>query len=181
MKQVKGSRMVNIVLQIINSERYFSGVTKILKELKDKKIVYVTTNKPYKYILSAAKEVGISTKNLFVIDCISKPLREKTEANQENCIFLDSPEGLTAISLAISESIKLLEGDRILLLDSLSTLLIYNDANTVAKFSNFVINKLRTYDVNAIIFALESDIDKDIIKQVEALADEVKKNGLKGD
>lgn len=90
---------------------------------------------------------------------------------------MESPQSLTYIGIAINESVKRLSGEKVLLLDSLSTLLIYNDANAIAKFSNFLINTMRSLDVDTSILALESDINKDTIKQIESFADEVKRYG----
>ena len=60
------------------------------------------------------------------------------------------------------------------MLDSLSTMLVYNDYRTISKFSNFILNTMRNNEIDTFILALKSDSDKDLIKYVEALADEVK-------
>lgn len=54
-------------------------------------------------------------------------------------------------------------------------MLLNNDANTIGRFSNFIINKMRAADIGTIILALESDIEKDIIHQISSFADEVKR------
>jgi hypothetical protein len=93
----------------------------------------------------------------------------------DNCVFIESPQNLTSISIAISEAVKGLEGKKVLFLDSLSVMLIYNDANTLGKFSSFLLNKMRVSDVDAVVLALGSDMDSKLIKQIEAIVDEVRK------
>lgn len=167
--------MSRITLYILKSERYFEDLIDILKKnIKNKNVIYITTNKPYNHIVSVFKKQGVSNDKILFIDCISKHVGLKEEPI--NAIFVESPQNLTTISIAVNESAKNLSGEKLLLLDSVSTLLIYNDANTIARFANFLINKMRTYSVDTIIFVLESDINKDIIKQIESFADEVIKN-----
>ncbi len=170
--------MVNkTILYILNPENYFGKVIDIFKnELKGKDVVYATTNKPCGHITTLFKEAGIANK-IFFIDCISRSVMgSRTEEEPENCIFIDSPQNITAISIAITKSVENLSGEKNLFVDSLSTMLMYNDANMIGRFSNFFINKMRIAGVDTIILALESDIDKDIIKKIEAFVDEVKKN-----
>lgn len=168
--------MAKIQLQIINPERYFEGIINVIKkEYKTKNIIYVTTNRPFNLIKNSLLGKGINTDKILFVDCISKYIKEKKKTENDNCILIGSPQNLTAISIAVDEATKIIKGKKILLLDSLSVLLIYNDANTISKFSNFLMNKMRASDVDTIVMALESDSDKDVIKQIESFADVVKR------
>lgn len=168
--------MGDIILYILNSEKYFEGVTSIIKnEVGKKNIVYLTTNKPYDFLTNTLKKKNVPADKIFFIDCISKYVGKKITKEPENCVFLESPEDLTTMSISITESVKNLNSPKLLFLDSLSILLIYNDAKTLGKFSNFIMNKMRELDVDTVLLALESDTDKDVIKQIESIADEVKK------
>ena len=170
--------MVKAVLKILKAENYFRDILEILKkETKTKRVIYVTTNKPYSHISNLLKENKISENNLFFIDCISKKVLPKIEETT-NCIYLESPQLLTGISIAINESIKGIKGEKILLLDSLSVLMLYNNMETVSKFSNFLINKMRLYSVDTIILALESDSEKDILDQIKQMVDEIQSNKI---
>lgn len=168
--------MTKTVLYVINSENYFQKIVEILrKDVKDKTVVYVTTNKPYKNLLDLLKGKKLRHK-FFFVDCISKSIlgKESIDEKAGDCVYVESPQSLTSISIAINETMKHISGTKTLFLDSLSTLLIYNDAVTIGRFSNFLINKLSMYDVNIIVLSLESDIDKDIIRKIQSFVDEVK-------
>ncbi len=168
--------MKNVTLCLIEPEKYFSHIIKILKSQTEiKNMIYVTTNKPYSNLITIFKEHKIKYNKIFFIDCISGHVGIKAES--ENCIFLDSPQNLTAISIAINESLKNIPEPKVLLLDSLSTLLLYNSAETIGKFSNFLINKIRTYKIQMLLIALESDTNKDVIQKIESFTDEVKRYG----
>ncbi len=164
-------------LYILNSEKYFLQLVKILKRvLAANSVIYVTTNKPYGLLRNTLEKNQISPEKVFFIDCISKHVGEDSDKDATNCVFVDGPQNLLAISIAVSESVKHLAGEKVLLLDSLSILLMYNDAAAVGKFSNFIINKMRYVGVGTVILALESDFDKDVTKQIASIADGVKKH-----
>lgn len=165
--------MTKTTLHILPSENYFKEVIKIIQQNINKKIVFVTANKPYSNIKNLLEEEGINSNNIFFIDCISTQLLSEKEA--ENCIFLEHPSNITGISIAIDQAINLIKGEKIIILDSLSTLLIYNSENVIGRFSNSIINKLRTENVPANMFMLDSDVDKNIFKIIESFADEVKR------
>ncbi len=164
--------MAKTVLYLIESKKYFDKILKIAKGIKGHKCVYLTTNKPAKYLITLFQKQKINPNNFFFIDCISQQIGEKEERN--NIVFIQSPKSLTTIGIAVNESIKQLLDHPVLILDSLSILLLYNDAETIGKFSNFLVNKMRQYGVETVILALESDVDKDIIKTISTIVDEVK-------
>ncbi|MFH1056072.1 MAG: hypothetical protein V1744_08275 [Candidatus Altiarchaeota archaeon] len=168
--------MVRTVLYLINPERYFEGVVSIFKhEIGDRYAVYVTTNKPYNHIINLFKEEGIDTSRIFFIDCITREVSTGKIPEPPNCLFVESLQDMTAIAIAINTGIEHLPGHKILLLDSLSTLLLYNDSKVVGQFSNFLLNKLRIQEMDGIMLALESDMDHTIIKTIESFMDEVRK------
>ena len=53
-------------------------------------------------------------------------------------------------------------------------MLIYNHENVIGKFSNFIMSYLRTKETNTVMLVLETDIDKNVIKVIESMVDEVK-------
>src|SRR3989344_2438035 len=122
--------MTETTLHIIDSSKYFKGIINVLKKetKENKNVIYITTNKPYKYLIATLKNNKINTNNLLFIDCISKHIGEDTKNKGKKCIFIEGPESLTTMSIAINEIIKGLSGKKVLLLDSLSVLLIYNNA-----------------------------------------------------
>lgn len=169
--------MVKTVLFILPSEQYFKCVLSILKkEVKKEKVIYVTTNKPCNHLMNLFKEEGINARNIFFIDCISKQVKAKEkEKEPENCLFLESPQQITGLSLAINQAIKLMPSEKMVFFDSLSALLIYNNESVIGKFSNFIINRMRSENISTVMIVLESDMDKKIIKTIESFVDEVKK------
>ncbi|VVB58770.1 Uncharacterised protein [Candidatus Anstonella stagnisolia] len=167
--------MPKIALYTISAEEYTRRLVDILKRAgKGKKVIYLTTTKPYSQISGMLHEAGIKQDNIFFIDCVSRSMGEKS-LNAQNCVFLENPRNLTAISIAINESVKKLPGKKLLVMDSLSTLMLYNDHVTMGRFSNFVINRMRALDVDTVLSAFEADANSDVLKQIAGFVDEVKK------
>ncbi len=162
-------------MYLLQPDNYLAGVLKIASSLKSKVVIYVTANRSYNHLTNFFKSKGFDTSNFFFIDCTGAVENNIENSKVENCIFVNSPQNLTEISIAIHELAEEIKGDKALLLDSLSTLLLYNDAEVIGKFSHFFINKLNLSGINTIILALESDINNDIIKRLEAMSDEVVK------
>jgi len=166
--------MVKSILYITPSKEYFKYVLSVLKKnsKSENLIIYVTANKSYGELSDYLKKEGMDTRKFFFIDCVSNDVDAKDDI--ENCLFLQTPEQITGISLAINKTMKSMPGKKILLIDSLSILLVYNTESVVGKFSNFIMRRARITNVSSAFFVLKSDSKKKIIKTIESFADEVK-------
>jgi hypothetical protein len=141
-------------------------------------VVYVTTNKPYASIVALLpKKRKIATDRLFFIDCVACRGGTCPSHEPQNCMVLQSPRSLTELGIAISKATAGIPGKKALLFDSLSTLLLYNDAEVVGRFFNYLINRMKAEGIDTYIFALRTDADADIIKNVSLVADRVERKG----
>ena len=59
------------------------------------------------------------------------------------------------------------------ILDSLSTLLIYEEPSTVIKFSHSIISAFRSREVKAVLTCLEGDVGSELIKDLSMFVDKV--------
>lgn len=146
-----------ICIAISNTEKYDITIEIFLSALlKIQKLkgVYVSLNKEYEVMEKRLKSMGIDTSQLYFINGINKTA--ENTANATHHIFLSSFQSLTEISLAITNVINSGEFD-FLFLDSLSTLLIYNDSKTIEMFCHYLINKLRHHQLSGIVLCLKED------------------------
>lgn len=165
--------MVKTVLYVVPSKEYFKYVIKILKKLaKDQTIIYVTTNKPYESLRNLINQEKIKY-HLMIIDCISKQITTQIK-DAPDCIYLNSPQNVTGMGITLNKLTSGIPGKKTVIFDSLSAMLIYNHENVIGKFSNFIMSYLRTKDTSTVMFVLETDIDKNVIKLIESMVDEVK-------
>jgi len=174
-----------IVLFLVDPIRYMKRNLSILKLLVNKNMfsgIYITVNRPFDTVMNIMKEDGINTEKIFFIDCItnmvptsdrislgSKRKLEKTK----NCIFIPSPSRLTEIGLALSEALAGVENpqNKFLYLDSLSTLLIYNDIDTIVKFVHFLTTRIRLFGIVGIIMCVEKRMDEKLFNILSEICD----------
>ncbi len=175
-QKLQGIEKGHITLILTMPADYFRSVLVVLDVLVNEKDcggVYMTVSKPHAFISRVLERENIPTKKLFFIDFISCMAGEKVGA-RGNCIFVENPASLEEISMYAEELIEKLDTpEKFLLLDSLSTLLIYNNAQSVKKFSHFLINKLRMDGMSGIFVTLEDDASRDLTDTLIHLCDSV--------
>ncbi len=163
-----------ISVYVFKEENYYKQIYKIIKENDNKSIIIVTTNKPADMILNEIKEEKIKTQNLFFIDTISKYIGKKELPENDNVVYIDDPANLTEIGIVTKLGIEKITGEKVLIFDSLTTLSLYNSSKNVVRFYNFFFQLARVNDIETIIIALESDIDKEALNSIHGLVDQVK-------
>jgi len=164
-----------VVLATVSSKRYREANIKIIKYLTQEENipgVYVTLNRPFNTVKKELNEKGVNTKLIIFIDAITKTAG-KTKQTKE-CLYLGSPENLSDISFAMDQAVRALpKQKKFVFFDSLSTLLIYNSATTVAKFIHFLASKMRIWKVKGIIISLKKESDKELIDELTQFCDTV--------
>ncbi|MCK4714437.1 MAG: hypothetical protein KAT35_02595, partial [Candidatus Aenigmarchaeota archaeon] len=148
----------------------------LLKNLVNKKMlngIYITVNRPYKSLTPLMQKEGIDSSRIFFIDLITKtegdrPLREG------NCIFMGNASNLTDLSVAISQAVSTNpKAKKFILLDSLSTMLIYNEAGSLSKFSHFLTSRLREWNIDGIFISLDTAADRELTDKFSQFCDRV--------
>jgi len=164
-----------VILLIVSAKKYAKVNMEVLKHYcntEKSSCVYVSVNRSYDNLISLINRNKINSDKLFVIDAIT-PVSDKLK-DISNALFVGSPRGLTDISISATSAIQNLpKGDRTLFLDSLSTLLIYNDVGSVTKFSHFLINKIKTWEISGVIISLEKETDEKLSSQLSQFVDRV--------
>ena len=125
---------------------------------------YVSITKPFSTLTKKYSNIA-DHKNISFIDCISHAAG--IPASEENCIFVESPTMLEKLSMEIMNVFRDVKSDanRFLVIDSLSSLMIYNDAPTVTEFFYHLINRTRSGDIHSISLVVEEEeMDKHLSK-----------------
>ena len=130
-----------IAIATVNAKDYQETNLEIIKHLIDKENipgVYVTLNKPFETMKGIFKKQKIDTDMILFIDAVTKTAGGKTEKT-DNCLFIGSPDNLSDISISMDQAVRSLPSkEKFVFFDSLSTLLLYNNTATVAKFIHFL-------------------------------------------
>jgi len=133
--------------------------------------VYITVNRPYKTLIKHLERNGVDPYKFFFIDCITKTAGGRAE-RAENCLFVASPNSLTELGIALTQAIQMIPGnEKFIFMDTLSTLLIYNSAGTTAKFSHFLITRIKLLGLKGIFMSVENELDERLLSQIEQFCD----------
>lgn len=165
-----------VVLVITKAEEYtkknIEMLSLLLNELNYPGI-YITISRPYSNLKDFLKSKGVKTEKLFFIDAVSRNLGSDVKRT-EDCIFLEHPADLTSIGVALDQILSLLGDSKpFIFLDSLSTLLIYNSAGSLTKFSHFLSGRIRMLKLKGIIISLEKEVSPELLSTIIVLCDEV--------
>ncbi len=163
-----------IALVVVEAEDYVETNMDILHHLiEDEGLpgVYVTINKPYTTMEEVFADHSVSTDSVFFVDAITEETGGDT-VDRDNVLYMDAPDDLTGLSIVVSRAMEEMpEGNKFLFLDSLTTLTIYNTAETVSQFAHFLTGKMRNWDVAGVIISLEEEVDEELIAQIGQFCD----------
>ena len=118
------------------------------KRLKQE-CIYVTLHTPHSQLYSELKKKNVDTSKIFFIDGISR--RIKKELKAENCYFSDGPQALTELSIVATELFRK-KKYKVLVFDSVATLLTYNHSDTSERFINHFTGKIQLNEMTGIFF-----------------------------
>ena len=115
---------------------------------------------------------GIPMDRISVVDTVTKYALGRDHEPVPNCRFVSNPADLTAIGIAVTESLGGLRGKKVsLLFDSVNSMLIYISSANITKFVHFVTNKLRLMGFSGIFLAVEKGLDPDVLIQLITFVD----------
>ena len=129
--------------------------------------IYVTLSKSHCDVVEKLEEQNINLKNFFFIDN-----NEDGKCGAQNCIFLGRNKSLTALSLAIAEVSKD-KSIKFIFFDSLTTLLIYNELETVERFIHYFVSKIKNMEVVLFMMRVEEEKTKKLIPVLSQFCDKV--------
>lgn len=141
---------------------------------KEYNILVITTNQPYDILKKNYERNGIKMENVSVVDTVTKYAMGHDHEPVKNCRFVNNPADMTAIGIAVTESLSGLKGKKVsLLFDSVNSMLIYISSQNITKFIHFVTNKLRLMGFSGMFLAVEKGLDPDVLTQLTTFVDEV--------
>lgn len=155
-KAVAFNQSVGVILPSSNYSDLIQAFFEYIRSRPEDAWVYVTITKPYENIVKQFGELAES-KNIRFVDCISRAAGiSKTDPN---CVYVESPSMLEKLGLEIINIFKTVDEktNKYLILDSLSTLIIYNDQEIVTEFFYHLANRTRSRNIHTISLAIEEE------------------------
>lgn len=138
-------------------------------------VIMVTTNQPSLILSKMYSRAGINLQNVCFIDAISNYALGKEEENNETTLFIGNPADLTDIGIALTKILNKIGTDDVcVVLDSISTMLIYASSSKISKFLHYLTNKIRLADIHCVLFAAKNGLDPGFMVQLTTFVDEIK-------
>lgn len=124
--------------------------------------IYVTTKYSGEEVMEEFEDAGIDPERFGVVDCVSQNQGMSQPADSANIKLTSSPNDMTGIGIKVSELLeeflenKGIEQNRICL-NSVSTLLMYSNLQTVFRFLHVFTGRIRSADALG-IFLIDSEM-----------------------
>jgi archaellum biogenesis ATPase FlaH len=179
MKEVIESEIAGIgeefvLLVVVSPKNYEESILSFMDIfLNDKKLfgTYITTNKPFRKIMQNFLSRGIKADNLFFIDAVT---REEIPQKSVDGIKVFSSQNVTEINVLLDKAIKdKNKGGQFIFLDSVSTLLVYNDEKTVEKFVHSLIERIYRWKTKGVFITVETNANKMVIENLSLFFDKI--------
>jgi hypothetical protein len=160
---VSTNQSIGIIMPSNNYSDLTCSLFEYINSKSDSFWVYLTITKPFDNIFEDYSNL-INNKTIKFIDCISHAAGISKE--NPNCKYIESPSQLEKILLEIMNSFNNIDDNirKYLIIDSLSSLVIYNDITLVTEFFTHLINRTRISEITTISLTLEEEMDENIRK-----------------
>ena len=173
-KKSSGSYVVLFNLSLKNYPKQTVMIVQSLVNKKHLPGVYLTINKPYNTLINTLNNNKIHAEMIIFIDAISNLNSSKKHNDHSHVTFLENPQDLSDMGIAVAEALESIHNKKkFLIVDAMSTLLLYNDEDLVAKFFHFLISKIRDMEVITIILNIKTKKDRNLVNEVGQFCDTV--------
>jgi len=170
LKRLDGTKNFLVVSNAENLQKNVIDIVEFM--IKERKIpgLYVSLNKPYTTIREILKKRKIED-NLSFIDTLGSSKNKLKK--KKNVLLLSNPADLTTIAISIGAFSKQVKAKKFLIIDALSTLLIYNNLESVAKFIQSLSSLASTNEDILMIFATSECKNDNLIQKITPFFDKV--------
>lgn len=161
----------NIILIVTSKDRYGLSMSEIQSQIGSSfsKIGYITINKPFNSVMQDIEKNGLDKSRFIFADAITATVQ--TPPVVDNCMFITSPNALTDLGLAFT-SLYSDHGCEVIIFDTISTLIVYQDIGSVTKFVHNLVTKSRVIGKKLVLIALKEDSES-LIKDLNMFVDKI--------
>lgn len=155
-------------------------IFRVMRELfaGESSVVLVLSIRPSRTFASQAKESGLNIdtyleqNRLVVVDCVSRLIGDRG-GGMPNTLYVSAPSDLSELALSVSDAVSSvsLKGEKWLILDSVSTLTLYNTAGGVLRFLHFLASKMRVLEFGGVIIITRSAPSDPMVQALEQYCD----------
>ncbi|MFH0954572.1 MAG: hypothetical protein V1777_00515 [Candidatus Micrarchaeota archaeon] len=168
-----GNQSVSLV--VMEGAHYLGASAAILKSFENAKRqgIIVSVNKPVSDLREFLSKREISFDGFFFVDCITET-SDRHGDSAKNVKYLESPKNLLEISVEME---KLLRSGQnappFVLVDSLSTFLLYNKPEVLERFVHNLSSKMHEHKNQGVFLMIRTRENEDFIEIVSQFCDNV--------
>lgn len=133
-----------------------------------KRVYYVTLNKTCANLRESLQEVLGKAEQFTFLDAITPKLL--TLKSQEHCEYVSSVDDINELTEKILTGV-LASKSQVLVIDSLSSLLVYKDEKEVLAFLNYLLPFMDRKQMSVVLFTLQEDAARPALKQLQMMMD----------
>lgn len=168
-----------VIAEVSPEEDQIRIVTDFMKFRQNDKGIYVSSNRSTNDLIEKLSAYDVDLKKTLeasktcVIDLMS---RSVGASEVKGGIYVSSPSELSAAQMAIEKAFETVNGKAgrtWLLLDSISTLLVYNSSGAVLHFVHFLIGRLRVLQYDGVFFTVAGSVDDRTLSTIKQFCDMV--------
>jgi hypothetical protein len=158
------------ILMVIPSQAYSETVSKNLSQLSGKTLCYFTLNKTFQSIRDKLEGGGNGFEDTVFVDGVTR-LIEDGPNQTEGCYFVSSPAALDELDEMVKKFVR--HGFEFIVFDSVTSLLIYNPRDKVAKFLMNAVNEIKAGNTKAVFYVLGIKEHESLLQECSMFFDRV--------
>lgn len=161
-----------VILFVTEGVRYNAALQELCRTLlgRFQDGVIVTANRPYQSLREGFATAGLDVSRLRFVDCVTS-LTGLVPPPDPHALHIESPTLLEKLSMRTEQLLRRQSHSRFLLVDSLSTLAVYNGADAVAEFTHNLVTRLRMQRIPAALLLVRQPGGQGLLDTVEPLCD----------
>lgn len=143
----------------------------LTKNLTDRnfKVIVLSGGRPCKDLLSIYEEKKINLKNIHIIDLLCKS-QKLNVPDTDTVTHLDTIHSLTQMSIHINKMI--VPTKTVLLIDSITSMLLYSDEKVFTRFLSDVATKMRTRGIHLILLIIKTNDYDNLRSELKYICDQ---------
>ncbi|MDW5561661.1 MAG: ATPase domain-containing protein [Methanomassiliicoccus sp.] len=141
---------------------------------KGMQCIYITSAVPAKTIQGTLEALEIDPSGISFVDTISQMIMEPLERGSTSIIYVESPTVLENVVLKVDYlNRKLKEGPKLVVVDSINSLAIHNDAKMLSEFLHVLISCLSAKEAYPVILSMQEQLRPDVHEMLTLVCDRV--------
>ncbi len=165
-----------IGLVIVDPERFHEASMELVKHLSQEKNlpgIYIAGNQGYEALTRHFQKNQVDTQRITFIDCVTEKPAGEGSSPSVNPVLVGSLEQLTELEIELQKALKRhADKNHFVLLDSITTFLVYHDEKTLQKFVHALSALVRANPKSSALFmAVSGDEAKNLLTTMAQFCD----------